>query len=61
MKIILKEIREKRGMSVKELSEKSGVSRQLIYRIEGGAETTLSTLEKLAKPLNVSIRNIFLP
>jgi transcriptional regulator with XRE-family HTH domain len=59
----LKELREKRGLSQKALSEISGVSRPTIIRLESQEETVVNTntLEKLAKALNVSIRTLFLP
>ena len=54
----IKEIREKNKLTQEELSEKSHVSRALISGLESGAitETSTSSLKKLAKALNVSVR-----
>ena len=57
----LKEVRKKRGMTQKELAELSGVSRGTIVAIENGKAkvTTTKTLQKLAKTLNASMKDIF--
>lgn len=57
----IKEIREKNKLTQEELSEKSHVSRALISGLESGAitETSTSSLKKLAKALNVSVRELF--
>jgi len=53
----LKEIRKARGWTQQTLSDKSGVGRGMIARIETGAtaEPTVSTLIKLANALGVTI------
>lgn len=53
----LREIRKARGWTQQMLSEKSGVNRVLITRIETGstAEPAISTLIKLANALGVTI------
>lgn len=59
----LKELREKRKMSQEELSEKAGVSRQIISLLESGNDevnTTTATLQKLSVALNCSLSEIFL-
>jgi transcriptional regulator with XRE-family HTH domain len=56
----LKNIREKRGLSVIQLSNKSGIARDLIYKIEKG-EIGISTknIILLEKALNVSASEIY--
>jgi transcriptional regulator with XRE-family HTH domain len=52
----IKEWRAQRGLSQRDLADVSGVSREYIARIElGQHDPTLSTLEKLAKALNVKV------
>jgi len=52
----LKALRERRGLTQEQLSEKSGVSRSYLARLETGRQDpTLSTLEKLAKALGVKV------
>lgn len=62
MEFRIKEIREGKGMTQTELSEKSGVTRTTIWKLETGEEevTTSRTLEKIAKALDVSIGELFL-
>lgn len=57
----IKEARIKAGLTQKELSEKSGVSRSLINSIETGKRTITSTrtLARIADALNVSVGDIF--
>lgn len=60
----LKELREERNMSQEELSQKSGVSRQIISILESEnreVNTTTATLQKLSAALNCSLSEIFLP
>lgn len=58
----IKEIRESKGMSQTELSEKSGVSRATIWKLETDdkAVTMTSTLQNIAAALGVSLDEIFL-
>ena len=52
----LKALRERRGLTQEQLSEKSGVGRSHLARLETGKQDpTLSTLEKLAKALGVKV------
>jgi transcriptional regulator with XRE-family HTH domain len=52
----LQALRTKRGLSQRELAEKSGISREYIARLETARQDpTLSTLEKLAKALGVKV------
>lgn len=58
----LKELREERNMSQEELSQKSGVSRQIISILESEnreVNTTTATLQKLSAALNCSLSEIF--
>lgn len=61
MQIKLKELREKKKLTQKQLAEKSGVSLNLIARIESGElkSTSTNTLFKLANALNVSPDKFF--
>lgn len=59
----IREIREARGMSQMELSEKTGLARATIWRLETGEEetTTTKTLLKIADALGVTVGALFLP
>ena len=61
MKNKLREIREEKGISQEELSERSGVSRTTISELETEKKevTTNITLEKIATALGEKISNIF--
>lgn len=58
----IKELREEKNWSQSVLAEKSGVSRNLISRLESGelTFTTTDTLLKLAKALGKKVNEIFL-
>lgn len=62
MKFKIKEVREKEEITQQELADKSGVSRNLIARLESGelTNTTTETLNKLSKALKCKISDIFL-
>jgi len=53
--------RERRGLDVAELAEKSGLSRTYIYEIENGVKTNpaLDKLGSLALALNIAIADLF--
>lgn len=57
----LKEVRTAKGMSVLDLSEKSGVSRTWIWKIENGHTDNISVkvLLALAEALGVTVDEIF--
>jgi len=57
----IKEMREAKNMTVAELAEKSGLSRQLIYNLEGEKESDpkFTTLMKIAEALETTIDQIF--
>lgn len=59
----VKEIRLEKHMSQTELSEKSGVSRQVINSIENNEEvnTTTKTLSAIAEALDCTIADLFTP
>lgn len=61
MQFKIKEIREEKGYSQEKLSELSGVSRNLIARLETGelTSTSTNTLFKLAQALNVKVKSLF--
>lgn len=62
MKYKIKEIRESKGMSQKELADKSGISRVTIWALENNEEkiTTTRTLTSLADALEVDMNELFL-
>ena len=56
---ILKQLREERALSRRDLAYSSGVHEITIYRVEHGKSTPRpSTIRKLAKALDVSPRDI---
>jgi transcriptional regulator with XRE-family HTH domain len=59
MGLRLRQLREKKGLSVRALAEKAGVDWSAINRIElGKAKPRLDTLERLAKALGVGLRDL---
>lgn len=62
MKNILKEVREKKGVTIAELARKADVSRQTIYNIETNENAGVSStvMEAIAKALDVEAGKIFL-
>lgn len=58
----LKAFREERGLSQEELSEKTGLSRTTISKIENNEEAVVSTktIAKLAEVFDVAPSEIFL-
>ena len=63
LKVYLKAWREFRGLTVRDLVEKSGVSLPSIVRIQGGQTKNpgILTLEKLAMALEIEFFDIFGP
>lgn len=59
----LKEIREGKGISIAELARISNVTRQTIYRLEGGKDNVANskTLVALADALGVKVSDFFEP
>ena len=61
IEILIQSIRKRKGISIRELSRKSGVSHTQILRIETGMESpSLRTLLKLADALGVDIKDTFI-
>ena len=55
----LREIRERKGVSLRALKEMSGVAVSSLARFEAGqGDPQLSTLRKLAKALNVTVAEL---
>ncbi len=55
----LKELREARALSLRELANEAGVGHNTIYRIEHGQENALPrTVRRLAKALGVEPREL---
>ena len=61
MKNIVKEERERQGLSQEKLAEKSGVSRTIISELENGKTEVITnvSLEKISKALNKKVVDIF--
>ena len=59
MGLRLRQMREKKGLSLRELADRAGVNWTAINRIElGKATPRFTTLEKLAKALGISVRDL---
>jgi HTH-type transcriptional regulator / antitoxin HipB len=52
----LKALREAAGLSKKELAERAGRVREVIYRLEAGDDTTVSSLLAVLAALGVGLR-----
>jgi transcriptional regulator with XRE-family HTH domain len=62
MATLLRHWREKRGLSLRQLADLAGVSFVTVSRIENDKlSPTVQLLEKLAKALNISVRDFFPP
>jgi transcriptional regulator with XRE-family HTH domain len=60
MELRLRAWRERRGWSLRELGERSGVSYVTIQKIEAGTMSpTVATLAKLAQALSIAVRDFF--
>lgn len=56
----IKQIREKKNMTITELSSKSGISRTTIYKLEDqNTNPSLETMSKIASGLNEKPEKIF--
>lgn len=57
----IKELREAAGMTQTELSEKTGITRATIWKLETDdkAVTTTQTLVRIANALDVSVADLF--
>lgn len=54
----IREIMLEKGISVNEMSEKLGITRQSFYSIVNG-NPTMSTLTKIAETLGVTVKELF--
>jgi transcriptional regulator with XRE-family HTH domain len=62
MPVLLRHWRDKRGYSVRQLAELAGVGFVTVSRIENGhISPTVTMLEKLAKALDIDVRDFFPP
>jgi transcriptional regulator with XRE-family HTH domain len=62
MPLRLREWRERRGYSVRELAARAGVGFGTVHRIEKDRMSpTVALLEKLAKALGIDVRDLFPP
>ncbi len=52
----IKAARESAGMSIKELAERSGRVRDVIYRLESGKDTSLTSLFAVLSVLKLTLR-----
>lgn len=50
----IKKYSKKRGLSLQEVAERAGLSRNLIYQYNGKTEPTMETLRKIANVLSVN-------
>ena len=55
----LKQIREQKNISKYELCKQTGIQFKTLLCIERGGDTRLSTLLKIARALNVDIKEFF--
>lgn len=53
--LALTEMRETRGLTQRELSEKTGIKQPMLARIERGQMPTLPTLRRIAQALNARV------
>jgi transcriptional regulator with XRE-family HTH domain len=62
MRLRLREWRERRGYSMRQLGNLAGVQFSTVHRIEAGRiSPTVTMLEKLAKSLGIDVRDFFPP
>jgi transcriptional regulator with XRE-family HTH domain len=62
MAVLLRHWRERRGLSVRKLAERAGVGLVTVSRIENGhMSPTVAMLEKLARALGVTVRDLIAP
>ena len=58
---IIKEYREKKGLSVKQLSDLTKISRSYLYKLENNQDfnVTLDKLYKVSTALDVNVKDLF--
>lgn len=60
MKFFVKQVRQEKDLSLRQLAKKSGVSKTGVEEIDAGtANPTLGTLNKLARALEVPVWELF--
>lgn len=60
MKVLLKEIRKQRGISLNQLEKKTNIGKSTLHRIETEKTSpNLIQLEKIAKGLNTRIEDLY--
>lgn len=60
IEILIWERRQERGMTLRQLEERSGISRSTLQRLESGQQSpTLDQLDWIADALNVSISQLY--
>ncbi len=59
----LKDYRARRGLTQKELADKAGINRSYLASLESGIQsnTSIRTVEKLAKALDVTVVDLLKP
>lgn len=55
----IRQIREQLGLSKYEVCKRTGLAFNTVLKIEAGADTRVSTLAKIAKALNVEVKELF--
>jgi transcriptional regulator with XRE-family HTH domain len=56
---MVRQIREARGLSLRALADKAGMSYVALYRLESGeTDPRLGTLRRLARALNVTVADL---
>ena len=55
----IKEICEKRNLTITELGRRVGLKKSSIYSVINNGNTTVETLEKIAKALDVKVKDFF--
>lgn len=60
IEILIWERRQERGMTLRQLEERSGISRSTLQRLESGQQSpTLDQLDWIADALHVSISQLY--
>lgn len=55
VRLRIKELRNRRGWSMRELARRAGMRYATVHALEHGADPQLSTLEKLARAFDVKV------
>lgn len=60
MKILIWQARTAKGLSLRELSAKTGISKSALHRMENGNEIpNMQHMERIAKALSVTISSLY--